>query len=116
MLEGLSIAQIAAEIFSSKAAVRAALKRFNIPLREPHKPHGRIGQPKYGQQIRSGRAAPHIAERQMIETIQDLRAQGLSLRKIAHFLSSMGVPTKKRGKSWHPEMINRILGVESEII
>ncbi|MEZ4750363.1 MAG: recombinase family protein [Bdellovibrionota bacterium] len=109
MVEGLSLAQIAAEIFSSKEAVRAALKRFNIPSREPHKPHSRPSQPRYGKQIRSGKVSPHLAELQMIQTIMELRRQGLTLRKIAEVLTSMGVPTKKRGKSWHPQMIKRIL-------
>lgn len=114
MLEGLSIAQIAAEIFSSKEAVRASLKRFNIPVREPHKPHnGRVSEPCYGIKIRSGRAAPHLAEQQMIESIRELRSQGLTLRKIAEVLTSMGVPTKKRGKRWHPEMVKRVLSGEN---
>ncbi|MCB0418604.1 MAG: recombinase family protein [Bdellovibrionales bacterium] len=110
VVEGLSLAQIAAEIFSSKEAVRASLKRFDIPIREAHNPHnGRVSEPRYGVKLRSGRATPHLAEQQMIESIQELRSQGLTLRKIAEILTSMGVPTKKRGKRWHPEMVNRIL-------
>ena len=110
MVEGLSLSQIAAEIFSSKEAVRASLKRFDIPIREAHKPHnGRLSEPRYGVKLRSGRAAPHLAEQQMIESIRELRGQGLTLRKIAEILTSMGVPTKKRGKRWHPEMVKRIL-------
>jgi len=109
VVAGLSLAQIAAEIFSSKEAVRASLKRFGIPIRDPHKPHGRPSQPRYGKQIRSGRVSPHLAEQQMIQTIAELRRQGLTLRKIAEILTSIGVPTKKRGKSWHPQMVSRIL-------
>jgi hypothetical protein len=86
------------------------LKRFDIPVREPHIPHnGRVACPSYGTKLRSGRASPHIAERQMIENIKELRAQGLTLRKLAEILTNMGVPTKMRGKSWHPEMVKRIL-------
>ena len=86
------------------------MKRFGIPTREPHTPHnGRVSNPKYGIKIRSGRAAPHLAERQMVECIRELRSQGLSLRKIAEVLTSMGVPTKKRGKGWHPQMVQRAL-------
>lgn len=110
VVEGLSIREIACEIFSSKEAVRNALRRFEIPIRESHMPHnGRISCPSYGTKLRSGRASPHVAEQQMIETIKDLRAQGLTLRKVAKILTNMGVPTKKRGKSWHPEMVKRIL-------
>lgn len=39
-----------------------------------------------------------------------MRESGLSLRQIAKFLDHIGVPTKCRGKKWHPEMIKRILG------
>ena len=110
VIEGLSIKEIAREIFSSKAAISNALRRFDIPVREAHKPHnGRVSSPSYGTKLRSGRASPHVAEQQMIETIKELRAQGLTLRKVAEILTNMGVPTKKRGKSWHPEMVKRIL-------
>ena len=114
MVEGLSLAQIAAEIFSSKEAIRASLKRLDIPIREPHKPHNRrVSEPRYGIKIRSGRATPHLAEQQMIKSIQELRDQGLTFRKIAEILTRMGVPTKKRGKRWHPEMVKRILSQQS---
>ncbi|MBT4792006.1 MAG: hypothetical protein HON90_10575, partial [Halobacteriovoraceae bacterium] len=33
----------------------------------------------------------------------------LSLRAIARCLDEMKVPTKQRGKKWHPEMVRRIL-------
>lgn len=36
--EGLSISQIAAQIFSSRFAVRKDLELFGIPRREPHRP------------------------------------------------------------------------------
>ncbi|MBI3294034.1 MAG: recombinase family protein [Deltaproteobacteria bacterium] len=45
----------------------------------------------------------------MIDAVMDMKAQGLSLRQIASFLDKVGVPTKRRGKAWHPEMVNRIL-------
>ncbi|OYZ13513.1 MAG: hypothetical protein B7Y39_17525 [Bdellovibrio sp. 28-41-41] len=35
--------------------------------------------------------------------------KGLALRQICEFLSSIGVPTKRRGQRWHPEMVRRIL-------
>jgi hypothetical protein len=115
VVEGLSIREIAREIFSSKEAVRNALKRFNIPVREPHIHNGRLACPSYGTKLRSGRASPHVAERQMIDSIKELRAQGLTLRKVAEILTNMGVPTKKRGKSWHPEMVKRILNRSSVV-
>ena len=41
-----------------------------------------------------------------------MRESGMSLRQIADFLSAIGVPTKKRGKKWHPQMIKRILEIK----
>jgi hypothetical protein len=46
VVEGLSLAQISSQIFSSKEAVRQNLIRFGSPLREAHLPHGRSAQPK----------------------------------------------------------------------
>ena len=40
VVEGLSIAQIAGQLRSSKSAIRGNLKRFSIPIREPHRNHG----------------------------------------------------------------------------
>ncbi len=109
LVEGLSIAQIAAQIFSSKDAVRRGLIRHGIPIREAHKSHGRSAQVPFGQKRQQGRGVPHLGERRVIDAALGLRAQGLSLRQIARFLSQIGVPTKCRGKSWHPEMVERIL-------
>jgi integrase len=52
---------------------------------------------------------PNIAFRRVIQTVTELNNQGMSLRQIAKFLTQTGVPTRGRGKSWHPEMVNRIL-------
>lgn len=108
-MERLSIAQISSQIVSSKAAVRENLVRFGIPLREAHRPHGRPAQPKFGQKMRDGRAVTHKAEKRVIEAVMEMRKQKLSLRQIARFLTKIGVPTKKRGASWHPEMVKRLL-------
>lgn len=115
VVEGLSIAQIAALCFASKEAVRSSLIRFNIPLREPHKPHGRQAQPRYGQKIVRDQVVSHKAEQRAVAAILEMSAQGLSLRQIAKVLNQMKVPTKCRGKSWHPEMVKRILAHKSRI-
>jgi len=107
--EGLSIGQIAAKIPSSKEAVRKGLIRAGIPIREPHKPHGHPSRPRYGQKIRKGKEEPHRYEQHIIEAIIDMRAKGLSLREIAKILTQMKIPTKERGKGWHPEMVKRII-------
>lgn len=114
-VEGLSIAQIAALCFASKEAVRSSLLRFNIPLREPHKPHGRPAQPRYGEKVVKDQVVSHQAEQRAVDAILEMSAQGLSLRQIAKVLNQMKIPTKCRGKSWHPEMVKRILAHKSRI-
>jgi hypothetical protein len=114
-VEGLSIRQIAEQIFSSKEAVRKNLISFGIPLRKPHEPHGRAAQPKYGKKIRCGKIVTHLAEQRVIDGIRDMRQQGMSLRQIARFLKKIGVPTKCRGVSWHPEMVRRLLTGDSPL-
>lgn len=106
VVEGLSIDQISKLIFSSKESVRRGLLKVGIPVREPHKNPSRI---RYGQRKQKGRPVRHLDEERVITTIKEMREQGLSLRQIATFLSKIGVPTKQRGKGWHPEMIARIL-------
>jgi hypothetical protein len=49
VVEGLSIAQIAEQIVSSKEAVRKALLRYSLPIRQACLPHGRPAQPRFGQ-------------------------------------------------------------------
>jgi hypothetical protein len=44
-----------------------------------------------------------------VNSIKQMKAEGLSLRAIARCLDLMKVPTKMRGKKWHPEMVKRIL-------
>ena len=116
VVEGLSIAQIASHIFSSQEAVRANLIRFKIPLREPHKQHGRPSQPKYGQKVRNGKVITHLAERRVIEAVLDMRRNNLSLPQIAKFLTKFGVPTKQRGVAWHPQMVKRLLSTSERDI
>jgi len=67
-----------------------------------------------GKSSKQGREVPHLAEQRVIQAVLDMRSQGLSLRQIARFLSQSGVPTKCRGKSWHPQMVNRILDGSEE--
>ena len=50
----------------------------------------------------------------MIRAVIEMKQTGMSLRQIAGFLSEIGVPTKNRGKAWHPQMVTRILGRISE--
>ncbi|PIU01301.1 MAG: hypothetical protein COT74_02020 [Bdellovibrionales bacterium CG10_big_fil_rev_8_21_14_0_10_45_34] len=108
-LENLSIAQISRLIGSSKEAVRRGLERYQIPIREKSRHHGNPSQPRYGQKVVKGRSTEFKAEQRVITAIQEMKAQGLSLRQIAKVLDQMGISTKCRGKKWHPEMVKRVL-------
>lgn len=85
------------------------LRHFEIPLRAAHQPHGRPSQPKYGARMQHGSLTPHLGEKRIINAIQELRGKGLTLRQIARFLTQAGVPTKCRGKRWHPQMVKRVI-------
>ena len=117
IVEGASLAQIASEFLCSKNGVRAALIRFEIPLRE-RQGKGRSSNVDYGKRLVQGRRIEHMAEQRVIRTIVDMRNDGLSFQRIADFLSKIGVPTKKKGKSWHCEVVRiiylRAVGTESK--
>ena len=106
---GRSIAQIADETLSSRAAVRDALIGFQIPLREKGKPGLRPAQVPYGFRRSNGLLVPNLGEQRVIQSVKKISKEGLPYRKICDFLTSVGVPTKNRGKGWQPEMIRRLL-------
>jgi len=106
---GRSMAQIANEILSSRATVRDALIEFKIPIREQGKPALRPAQVPYGFKRLDGLLVPHLNEQRVIQSVRKMSDDGLSYRKICDFLTSVGVPTKNRGKGWQPEMIRRLL-------
>jgi hypothetical protein len=107
--KGLSIGQISKMIFSSKEAVRNGLMKHGIEIREKSQHHGNPAQPKFGHRKVKKSLVDHKVEQKTIEAITQMKEEGLSLRAIARCLNQMKVPTKKRGKSWHPEMVRRIL-------
>ena len=96
-------------IFSSKESVRRGLEKFGIEIREKSQHHGNPAQAKYGQRVVKKSLCDHKTEQRTIEAITQMKEEGLSLRAIARCLNQMKVPTKKRGKSWHPEMVRRVL-------
>lgn len=109
VLEGLSIAQISAQILSSREAIRRGLIECGIKRKGQGKPGLRPAQIPYGYRLSNSVMVPHLAEQKVISSIQKMTTEGLSYRKICEFLTSVGVPTKNRGRAWHPEMIRRIL-------
>ncbi len=109
VVEGRSITQIAAENFSSRAAVWAALVEFGIKRKGQGKPGLRPSQLPYGYRRANGLMVPHLGEQRVIALVKKLIADGMSLRQVCEFLSSVGVPTKRHGQCWQPEMVRRMI-------
>lgn len=57
-----------------------------------------------GQKRQKNRVIKHKMEIRAVRAIFQMREEGLSLRAIAKCLNEMKIPTKCRGKSWHPEI------------
>jgi len=65
------------------------------------------GNVPFGFEVVSGKLIENEAEQAVIEKIKELRANGLSLRKIADRLNAEGIGTKT-GKQWNAMQISRI--------
>lgn len=109
IVNGHSIKHIAQAIASSRDAVANGLRKAGIAVRNAHHAHGNLSQPAFGINIRGGKPVVNKAEAIVIEQIKAMSVSGLSLRQIAHTLDQMKVPTKNRGKAWHPNMVKRVL-------
>ncbi len=108
-LEGLSIAQIAAEILSSRKADRSSLIEFGIKRKKQGQSGANPSQAPFGYRKVEGKPILHLGEQRVIQSVKKMSDSGLSYRTICEFLTSIKVPTKNRGKGWQPEMIRRIL-------
>jgi hypothetical protein len=107
--ERLSIKQISRLTASSKDSVRKGLQAAGISLRPHGHHHGHPSQPRFGKRICKGREVQHKAEQKVVTVVQNLRNQQMTYRQIAQTLSQLGIPTKCRGRGWHPEMVRRVL-------
>ena len=68
-----------------------------------------VGSPALGFRMTEGQLEEHQAELAVVERIQTLRADGMTLQAIADVLNGESIPTKRGGK-WHPSTITYILG------
>jgi hypothetical protein len=113
VIEGRSIRQISEEILSSRAAVRDRLIEFGIKRKAQGKPGLRPAQVPYGHRLSNGVMVPHLGEQRVLSSVKKMVSNGLSYRKVCEFLTSVGVPTKKRGQRWHPETVRRLLNTKT---
>jgi hypothetical protein len=107
--KGLSLRQIAAQKINSRQVISDALKASGVRLRAPGQGHGNPSQLKFGYRKEGGKAVPHMGEQQVIAAIKDLRAEGMTLRQLAHRLTVLDIPTKNGKRRWHAMMVKRIL-------
>ena len=107
VVERLSIAEIANDIFSSTSTVHKYLQKFSIPLRPSDtKNKNRL---RYGEAWRGNMVVPHKQEQLTISKMRNLRIKGFSYWKIADILNSMNIPTKTRKGRWHSRSVKKIL-------
>lgn len=61
-----------------------------------------------GSASRGGRATKHPEEGPALRKLLGVRLKGVSLRGIARWLDEQGVPTRRRGKGWHSQVVKLI--------
>lgn len=90
---------------SSRSTVMKYLREAGIPMRDDDR---RIGRPAFGEKKLGGKCVPNKSELHVIDKIKDLKAEGLSDKKIANILHSLKIPTKRGGK-WCRRTVHGIL-------
>jgi site-specific DNA recombinase len=105
--KGRSIHEIASEIFASRSAVSASMRRLGIPFRTGDQIQE--GQLAFGQRIKNGHRICHKKENDTLRHMSDLRQQGFSYHKIADILNTLAIPTKCRKSKWHGTTVMNIL-------
>jgi len=97
--------------------VLAALAEFERDQLSERTRHGmaqkkaqgfRIGSIPHGYQLEGGRLVPHAKEQEMLKLVAELRAHGLSLRKISAELESRGV-FNRHDRPFNPKSVNAML-------
>lgn len=107
--KGLSLRQIADQKVHSMQVISRTLRVSGVHLRAPGQGHGNPSQLRFGYRKVVGKVMPHIGEQQVISAIQDLRADGMTLRQIAQRMTALRIPSKNGKVKWHPMMVKRIL-------
>lgn len=93
---------------SSKEAIRSALIKNKIPVRDKGQHHGNPSQLKFGVKRKKLSSTTHKSEQRTVDTVRQMKKEELSFRAIARCLDQMKVPTKNRGVKWHPEIVRRL--------
>jgi hypothetical protein len=110
VVEGLSAARIAKQTSSYKTSVLEAFWRLGYSIKRKGPTVERPARPPYGKVYHAGELVDHKTERRVIESIITPKyKKGETLRSIASFLESEGLPTKTKKGKWHHFSVKEIL-------
>ena len=105
--ERFSAAQLTSELGCSLTTMKKYLREFGIVKGRGAKCKTNLG---LGEKIEKGKVVDHQRELWVKETIIKMhQEEGLGFRAIARILTSMKIPTKKRGKKWEHSVVRDIL-------
>ncbi len=106
----LSIAHLAKALGISVTTVRRVCRTLKIGIYSETNAGivSLSSQVPFGYDVVQGRLVRKEMEWSWVLKIHEMREQGMSLRKIADFLTSEGVPTKNGGR-WHAKTVSQIL-------
>lgn len=109
-VEGQSIRQISAQIFSAREVIAKHMREFDIPLRSYDKSlENNKGQMAYGERQISEGIIEHKKQQAVIALMLRLRTKNFSYWKIADELTSRGIPTKNGNSQWKAATVMKII-------
>jgi hypothetical protein len=108
-VEGLSIRQIAAQIFSARSVVSRSIREFGTPLREPSEQlRFDKGQMAYGERHTKVGVIRHLGQEEVVGLMIQLSSKDYSYRKIADELNRSEIPTKTGNAPWKATTVMKI--------
>jgi hypothetical protein len=108
-VEGLSIRQISAQIFSAREVIAKHMREYGIPLRSYDESLAmNKGQIAYGERQTNEGIIYHKKQNEVIALMLRLRAKKYSYWKIAKELTDRGIPTKNGNSHWKPATVMKI--------
>lgn len=108
-VQKMSTKEMAKRLETSSSVIQKYLEEYGIKPRPVGSNVKRKRGVAYGQKIIRGQAQVLLKERENIEKMQELRANGFSYWKIAEIFNSMKIPTKTKKGKWHAKTICSIL-------
>jgi len=96
-------------VLASAQTIEAAAARERTRTSPAKRTRAKGEKPLLGEKVVRGYIVPDPDEMRAVQRIQELAAEGKSLRAIAETLDEEGVPTKRRARAWSKEAIRLIL-------